>query len=286
MEPFVRTTGENGCTVLELAGWIREYPYMTAGFSSRLGGVSQGAYEGLNCGLHVDDATGSVVENRRRLAAAVQVPFGDCVYAEQVHGKDIQLVTRKQRGAGIDSRETALQAKDGFVTNEQGVMLHALFADCVPLFFFDPVRRAVGLAHAGWKGSVLQIAGAAVETMSAAYGTKPRELRAAIGPSIGACCYEVDGNVIGRVDAVLAELGIRGGGDGADAVYKLRPDGKAMLSLQQLNRQIMIKAGILPSHIEISGLCTSCRTDLFYSHRKEGGATGRMAAWIGLREEV
>lgn len=285
MEPFVLEKADNGCEWLTLAPFTRAYPQVTAGFTTRLGGVSRGDFNSLNCGLHVADEPGDVVSNRRILAEALEFPFEACTYAEQVHGKEIQVVTKAWRGAGNDSREKALQAKDGFVTNERGIYLHALFADCVPLYFYDPIHQAVGLAHAGWKGTAQQIAKALLETMGAAYGTKPRDVRAAIGPSIGACCYEVDDTVIGRMERVLQEAG---GGDsreaGGSSYYERQPNGKYKLNLQQVNRQIMIKAGIMPSHIELTGLCTSCRTDLFFSHRKEGGRTGRMAAWIGLRE--
>ncbi|WP_159883979.1 peptidoglycan editing factor PgeF [Paenibacillus puerhi] len=284
MEPFIRRQADNGCEWLELEPPMRAYPELTAGFTTRSGGVSREPFGSLNLGLHVEDDPSDVVANRRRLAEALAFPFENCTYAEQVHGKEIQVVTKRERGAGRDSRETALQAKDGFVTNERGVILHALFADCVPLYVYDPIRQAVGLAHAGWKGTALQIAKSLLETMSAAYGTKPRDVRAAVGPSIGACCYEVDEAVVRRMDRVIAETGAAKAGEDAQAsFYVPQPDGKFKLNLQQLNRQIFIQAGILPSHIEISGLCTSCRTDLFYSHRKEGGRTGRMAAWIGLR---
>lgn len=286
-EPFELQKADNGCELLMLTGLMRSYPGVNAGFTTRRGGVSRGDFDSLNCGLHVADVPGDVVENRRRLADAIEVPFEACTYAEQVHGKEIEVVSRRQRGAGRDSREGALQAKDGFITNEPGVYLHALFADCVPLYFYDPVRKAVGLAHAGWKGTALGIARALPEAMSAAYGTKPRELKAAIGPSIGLCCYEVDEAVISRMDKVIGQLGLTAAGDAAgegSPLYVKKTNGKYRLNLQQINRQIMIKAGILPSNIEVSGLCTSCRTDLLYSHRKEGGSTGRMAAWIGLRE--
>ncbi|MEK8129737.1 peptidoglycan editing factor PgeF [Paenibacillus filicis] len=285
MEPFVLKQADNGCGLLELEPFARAYPQLAAGFTTRIGGVSGAPFDSLNCGLHVPDDPKDVIANRRKLAEALAFSFESCTYAEQVHGKEIQVVTSRERGAGNDSRDTALQAKDGFVTNERGVLLHALFADCVPLYFYDPIRQAVGLAHAGWKGTALQIARSLLETMSAAYGTKARDVRAAIGPSIGVCCYEVDETVIRRMDRVIAELGPAvPGEEGQIPYYHPQPDGKYKLNLQQVNRQIMCKAGILPSHIEISGLCTSCRTDLFYSHRKEGGRTGRMVAWIGLRE--
>lgn len=285
-EPFVLDTADNGCGLLMLTSYMRSNPKLTAGFTTRSGGVSKGDFDSLNCGLHVADVPEDVVENRRRLAEALAVPFEACTYAEQVHGKEIQIVTKQQRGVGNDSREKALQAKDGFITNVPGVFLHALFADCVPLYFYDPVHKAVGLAHAGWKGTALGIAKAVPEAMSAAYGTKSRELKAAVGPSIGMCCYEVDDTVIARMDRVIAELAPIPGDEheGEVPFYIKKANGKYNLNLQHINRQIMMKAGILPSNIEISGLCTSCRLDLFYSHRKEFGSTGRMAAWIGLRD--
>ncbi|MCZ8518786.1 MULTISPECIES: peptidoglycan editing factor PgeF [Paenibacillus] len=283
MEPFVLQEAGNGTKVMMLSGFMSAGTSVTAGFSTRTGGGSGEPFAGLNCGLHVDDEPERVVANRRCLAEALGVPFEACTYGEQVHGKEIQMVTAAMRGAGIRERETALQAKDGFMTNEPGVYLHALFADCVPLYFYDPIRGAVGLAHAGWKGTALGIARSMVEAMSAAYGTKARDLLTAIGPSIGACCYEVDDTVISRIDKALGFSGGAALEAGQAPFYEGKPNGKYTLNLQAVNRQIMIKAGIMPSHIEISGLCTSCRTDLFFSHRKEEGRTGRMAAWIGLR---
>ncbi|MCS7459276.1 peptidoglycan editing factor PgeF [Paenibacillus doosanensis] len=285
MEPFVLQKLENGCELFFVKGWMDRYAGLTAGFTSRHGGVSRRQFGSLNCGLHVADAPEDVIHNRRRVAEALNIRLEDCTYAEQVHGNEVQAVTREHAGAGIESREQAIQAKDAFITNETGLFLHALFADCVPLLFFDPVRRAVGLAHAGWKGTVLQIARMTVEAMRERYGTQPEDLLAAIGPSIHSCCYEVDDTVMDRIRAAMNELGVGNEpADGGEAIYRERENRKYSLSLQQMNRQIMIKAGILPSHIEMSSLCTSCRTDLFFSHRKEAGITGRMAAWIGFNE--
>ncbi|WP_028549295.1 peptidoglycan editing factor PgeF [Paenibacillus sp. UNC451MF] len=285
MEPFVLQKVENGCELFFIKHWMDQAIGLTVGFTSRLGGVSKKEFGSLNCGLHVMDVPEDVIKNRSRLAEALNMKLEDCTYAEQVHGNEVQVVTRQLAGAGVDSREGAIQAKDAFITNEPGLFLHALFADCVPLLFFDPVQRAVGLAHAGWKGTVLQIARKTLEAMESQYGTKAADVLAAIGPSIHSCCYEVDENVISQIVQTMDELGIENKNDDKSAwIYENKDNGKYNLSLQQMNRQIMIKAGILPSHIEISSLCTSCRTDLFFSHRKEGGKTGRMAAWIGLHE--
>ncbi|PYI54565.1 peptidoglycan editing factor PgeF [Paenibacillus flagellatus] len=261
--------------------WEREYPFVTAGFTTRKGGVSGGSLASLNCALHVQDDPAHVVENRKRLASALHVPFEAWTCGEQVHGDVVTVVTKDERGRGRAEREDALPGTDALITDRPGVWLTSFYADCVPLYLFDPVRRAVGLAHAGWKGTVLEIAARTVEAMTKTFGSSPADVRAAIGPSIGDCCYEVDGHVIGRIDECLDRLG-------ADesvrrTVYRPAEEpGKSMLNLQEMNRQIMIKAGILPTHIEICGMCTGCRTDLFFSHRKEKGSTGRMASWIGL----
>jgi YfiH family protein len=167
------------------------------------------------------------------------------------------------------------------VTDEAGICLAALYADCVPLYFYDPGHQAVGMAHAGWRGTAGRIGANVVETMAREFGSRADQLLAAIGPSIGSCCYEVGEQVAAEVRQTIAGQGIRD----QEAILQPHDDDKFMLDLQQLNRQIMIKAGILPSNIEITGLCTGCRTDEFYSHRRENGLTGRMIAWIGMVED-
>jgi hypothetical protein len=281
MEPFVKTEQAGLPTVFLLQNWMTRFEGLKTGFSSRHGGVSAGNFESLNCGLHVHDLPERVVENRSRLARASGLPFDAWTFMEQVHDRRVAVVTAKERGSGRDSRESALQATDALITNEPGICLCAQFADCVPLFFLDPRKRAVGLAHAGWKGTVLQIARATVKAMQEEYGSHPEDLLAAIGPSIGLCCYEIDDKVMNPVKELMRAEGIRPDACGGQPLYIEHDEGKYRLNLQQLNRQIMIKAGILPTNIELTKWCTGCHTDWFYSHRKEGGRTGRMAAWIG-----
>lgn len=284
LEPFIIQSKESTVdqpVLLTIAPWMASFPEITAGFTSRLGGVSQAPFSTLNCGLHVNDNEADVVRNRKRIADALGQPFTSFTYGEQVHGKDIAIVSLNEQGMGRNSRETALQAKDGFITKEKGIFLCAQFADCVPLFFYDPVQRVVGLAHAGWKGTVLNISMATISLMTHTFGSQPSDIRAAIGPSIGTCCYEVDETVASRVRQVLEET--QSTHEEREAVITDKCNDKYMLNLQQLNRKLIEQAGILSSHIEVTQLCTSCRTDLFFSHRKEGGSTGRMIAWIGLR---
>lgn len=281
MEPFQLRERSGKPALLTIERWEREIPGISAGFTTRIFGSGKDDPMALNLALHVGDDPLRVVENRIAVADALGVPFEAWTCGEQVHDCRVTAVTREGRGRGRLSREDAYPDTDGLITDVPGVWLVSFYADCVPLYFVDPVRRAVGLAHAGWKGTVLQIARKTVEALVETYGSDPADIRAAIGPSIGACCYEVDDRVADRAADCLTAIGA----DDPTRRSVCRPGekpGKWMLDLQELNRQIMIKAGILPTSIEWSGWCTGCRTDLFYSHRKENGSTGRMASWIGL----
>lgn len=277
MEPFTLAENKLGAGMFSITPWTVDHPRLIAGFSSRKGGVSSEPF-GLNCALHVDDKLEDVLENRKRLTDALAVPFESWTCAEQVHGHSIAIITEENRGRGRHSREEAIPASDGLVTNVPDVLLTAFFADCVPLYFYDDEHQVVGLAHAGWRGTADAIAARMVEVLKDQFHINPAELRAAIGPSIGQCCYEVDRKVI---DAIRPQLDC----DGMNSAWIERENDKYLLDLRESNRQILIKAGIMPYHIEITDWCTSCQNDLFFSHRKERGRTGRMTAWIGLRRD-
>lgn len=280
MEPFVRESNEGQLKLFYMDSWQKAFPKLKVGFSSRSGGISAAPFDSLNVGLHVADVKEDVLINRERLAKAVGMPLDSWVYAEQVHGNEVEVLHRSDRGKGIHSRESAIQAKDAFITQDTGLCMAALFADCVPLYFYDPVHEVIGLAHAGWKGTVREIAAVTMAKMQHHYDSKPHEVIAVIGPSIGICCFEVDEIVMSKVWEMFSRDRIEKGG--SKTLFHEKKNGKYLLNLQEMNRQIMIKAGILPSHIEVTDYCTSCRTDLFFSHRKENGKTGRMVAWIGL----
>ncbi|GBG06165.1 multicopper polyphenol oxidase [Paenibacillus agaridevorans] len=283
MEPFQRKDGTaKEPSLFLLSQWMDGSPGLTAGFSGRAGGVSSAPWNSLNIGLHVGDKQGDVIENRKLLTEDIGWPFEAWTCAEQIHGAAVHQVREGDRGRGRSSMKDTIQGCDGIMTDVEGILLTSFYADCVPLYFFDPEHRAVALAHAGWRGTVGGIAAETVRRMSEAYGTRPERLIAAIGPSIGECCYEVDGQVIAEVEALMNRLGL----SETLALTCMIPEasGKARLNLKELNRQIMIKAGILPTRIELSKWCTGCRVDLFFSHRMEGGKTGRMASWIGMAE--
>jgi polyphenol oxidase len=282
MEPFQQRQVGEGPSLFMLQAWMDNADGLTAGITGRTGGVSTEPWASLNCGLHVGDSPEAVIRNRERITEALGWPFEAWTSGEQVHSDAVYRVEREDRGRGRSSREHAIADTDALMTDEPGILLTSFYADCVPLFFHDPENGAVALAHAGWKGTVLEIARKTVENMTGAYGTDPARLRGAIGPSIGSCCYEVDEPVITRVKPLVQALC---GASGAEPSTMIEPaaSGKAMLNLKEINRQIMIKAGILPTNIELTTRCTGCRHDAFFSHRLEQGRTGRMASFIGIK---
>ncbi|MBO8171131.1 MAG: peptidoglycan editing factor PgeF [Bacillaceae bacterium] len=275
MEPF-QTPGETE-SLLYISTWIRKFPFLKAGISTRLGGVSGPPFNELNLGMHVGDEKDDVIENRKQLAQKAGFSYETWTCANQVHGKRITRIDRNNAGSGRLDVESAVPETDGLYTTAAGIMLTSFYADCVPLYFVDPVRRVVGLAHAGWRGTAAGIAVEMVETLKRDPGSDVNTIHVAIGPSIGPCCYEVDHRVADRFQELLQE----------DVQHILTPEGANtfMLDLKESNRILLERAGISPSHIELSRYCTSCRTDLFYSHRKEGGKTGRMASFIGIMDE-
>ncbi|MBM7565725.1 peptidoglycan editing factor PgeF [Paenibacillus sacheonensis] len=279
MESFVQERAAKKPSLFLLSPWAERYRGLTAGFTGRHGGVSSSPWTSLNCGLHVGDADEDVTHNRRMIAEALGWPFEAWTCAEQVHGDRVLAVTLDDRGKGRESRRTVVGDADAMMTNERNVLLTSFYADCVPLYFYDPKNGVIALAHAGWKGTVLEIARKTTEAMAAGYGSEPADIQAAIGPSIGLCCYEVNEVVLDRVIPLIGQMNLR-----QEEIVVPTVERKARINLKELNRQIMIKAGILPSHIECSEWCTGCATDLFFSHRMEGGATGRMVSWIGMSE--
>lgn len=283
MEPFEQTRLQagDGCyiTALLLKKWTENVPGLTAGFTTRQGGVSEAPYDSMNMALHVNDDPKHVIRNRELLASAVGLPFDSYTCAEQVHSNHVHIVSLTDRGKGRSLREDAIQDADALVTKEEGLLLNSFYADCVPLLFVDPVQRVIGLAHAGWKGTVLGIAMKTVERMKESFGSDPNTILAAIGPSISSCCYEVDERVITPVKELLSAHSIS-----EDGILKPSQQGRAMLNLREINRELLLKAGILASHIECTTWCTSCHSELFFSHRRDGGKTGRMASWIGWKK--
>lgn len=240
-------------------------------FSTRFGGVSEGALASLNLGVHRGDRPANVWENYRRLGAAVGFDPKNTVFTKQVHSDIVQRVGRQDCGRGLVY--PVEEARDGLVTDEQGVALTIFSADCTPVLLFDPVARAIGAAHAGWRGTAAGIAARTVEAMCREFGCRPENLRAAIGPCISQCCFETDSDV---PEAMLAALG-------AEAQSAIRPAGeKYYVDLKQLNALWLRRAGV--TEIDISCDCTACQPQRFWSHRRVGNQRGSLAAVIMLKE--
>ena len=237
------------------------------GFTTRLGGVSRGVWDSLNLGLSRGDDPHAVLENRRRAANAVGFDLGKLVCTRQVHTDTILTVTEAHWGLGADIQPVAC---DGLVTNVPGTALMVFSADCTMILLEDPVTGAVGAVHAGWRGTALGIVKKAVETMAAAYGSRPGDLRAAIGPCIDRCCFETKSDV---PEAMLDALG-----DEARTAIDDHGDGTYHVDLKALNSLWLRKAGV--ERIAVSEICTACHTDRFWSHRRVGDARGVQAAVI------
>lgn len=247
-------------------------------FGTRQGGVSREPYATLNLGMSVGDDPEAVEENRRRFFGTFGLQPSQVVRVKQVHGDGVLRVDESQVSRHGFPRLLLDEGYeyDALITNLHDLALVVTTADCLPLLIHDPVRGSVGAVHAGWRSTAKRIAARALEAMTAAYGTDPVDCRVAIGPGIRRCCFEVDAPVI---DAMMAALPTW-----AEHTVATGP-GHFHLDLARMNRAIFIGAGVRPDRIADLGLCTACRTDLFFSHRAEKPRTGRMMNLILLRDQ-
>ncbi|MTI85116.1 MAG: peptidoglycan editing factor PgeF [Firmicutes bacterium] len=243
------------------------------GFSTRMGGISSVPYDSLNLGLHVGDNYKHVVANRARAAKALRITPGRMVAGSQVHGDKVHIVTESHLGYGAKSDTDALPGVDALVTDRPGIPLASFYADCVPVFILDPVRKVAALAHAGWKGTVLRIAEKTVAVMAATFNCNPRDCLAAIGPCIGQCCYEVDAKVINELKKAFNDWQGFTENNGKE---------RWKLNLGAANKAVLLDAGLKPVNVINANLCTACYENLFFSYRAAGGTTGRMGAMMEL----
>ena len=239
-------------------------------FTTRLGGVSTGYLSALNIGMHRGDAPGNVEKNHEILASALGYDVKKTVLSHQIHSDVVRVVTEDDC-LGLDHHN--YPECDGLVTNTPGLALVVFTADCTPILLYDPVTGAVGAVHAGWRGTAMDIAGKAVQVMVHAFGSDPKNIRAAIGPNIGMCCFETDGEVPA---AMVKTFG--------PAVKKhIRPSGqKYYVNLKEINRHALSRAGVMC--IEVSDACTACEHQRFWSHRITHGARGSQGAIIVCKE--
>ena len=267
------TTHAESSGVLYLTADALSLPGLAHGFSTRAGGYSRGIFGQMNLGLHRGDDEETVLANYRLFCGAIGVHAENCVLAKQVHRDDVKLVLPADAGAGL-LREQDYEA-DALVTNVPGLVLTIFSADCIPTLYYDPVSRCIGAAHTGWRGTARGIAAKTVAAMERFFGAKPENILAAIGPGIGACCFETDGDVPEAMQRAL--------GNDAEACMQRGEGGKWHVNLKALNVQWMLRAGLAQEHIAVSDACTACRTDLYWSHRRVGDARGSQAAMICLQ---
>lgn len=256
---------------------LLKYPFLRHGFSTRQGGVSKRAeFATMNLDLrHGDDKT-LVLTNYRRICDSIGIPVESLVLTDQVHESVIRSVTAQDCGKGI-WREKDYQGVDGLITAEPFVTLTVFGADCVPLFFVSATGNVIGTAHAGWRGTLAGIAPKMVQRFQEEYSVTPPEIEVVIGPSICRNCYEVSKEVADKFLQTYPQLSI-------DALEQKNEE-KYQLDLWEMNRQLLLRAGVLPERITVSGVCTCCHPQLLFSHRASNGKRGLLAGFLMMTEK-
>lgn len=250
--------------LLEKIGIVRH------GFSTRIGGVSKGNCATMNISTTRGDDPAAIEENRRRIAAAIGVKPEDMTYTHQTHTTNVAVVRAEDRGKRF--HET-----DGMVTDVPGICLVTFYADCVPLYFVDPVKKVIGLSHSGWRGTVNKMGMVTVRKMEECYGSDPEDIIAAIGPSICQDCYEVSEDVICEFRKNFRQ-------EIWEELFYKKENGKYQLNLWKANEEVLLEAGICRENIAVTNLCTHCNPDILFSHRATGDKRGNLSAFLALKE--
>lgn len=256
-------------------GQFTHFPdFVMQAVSTRFGGYSQN--NDLNLALHTGDNTEHVIENRTKFCHAVGSSIEHIVTPQQVHGERIVYVTEEDRGRGAWNYADAISDCDALITDRPNVALFLCFADCVPVLFVDPVNHAIGLSHAGWKGTAKKIGQKTLLQMQERFGTKPKDCLVGIAPSIGACCYEVDDYVVNEFRKEYSSLDT--------ILMPSTEEGKYHLDLWQANQLQLEEIGVPSDNIAIADICTACNAKILFSYRAEQGKTGRIAALLAIKE--
>ena len=254
---------------------FEQFADIVHGFSTRLGGVSEGIYASMNLSFTRGDKDAAVYENYRRFAAALGFSERDIVTSDQTHTANVRIITEEDRGNGI-TKPRPYTDVDGMITNVRGLVLATFYADCVPLYFVDPVHHAIGLSHSGWRGTVAKIGAVTIRKMQETYGTDPKDVYAAIGPSICQNCYEVSEDVILEFQKSFAP-------EHWEKLFYKKENGKYQLNLWEANKIIFTETGITENHISMPGICTCCNPEFLFSHRASHGKRGNLGAFLGLK---
>ncbi|MCI8482890.1 MAG: peptidoglycan editing factor PgeF [Lachnospiraceae bacterium] len=245
-------------------------------FTTRLGGVSKGMFESLNLSFSRGDVREDVEENFCRVAQALKADRKKFVLSHQTHTTNVRRVGKEDAGKGI-TKDQDFSDVDGLITNEPGLVLTTLYADCVPLYFVDPVHRAIGLSHSGWRGTVGRMGKVTLEAMEREFHTRPEEVLCAIGPSICQKCYEVSQDVAAEFQREFSGQ--------SEAVLEDKGNGKYQLDLWKANEIVLLEAGVKQEHLAASTICTCCNNKLLFSHRASQGKRGNLGAFLGLKAE-
>lgn len=249
------------------------------GFSTRLGGVSTGIYDSMNLSFTRGDDKEAVLENHHRMAQALGVDVHKVVASDQTHTTNVRRVTEKDQGKGV-FLEKDYHDVDGLITDIPGITLATFYADCVPLFFLDPIHHAIGLSHSGWRGTVQKMGKVTLEQMKEHFGTDPKDVLAGIGPSICQDCYEVSEDVAMEFASVFPKEEILKLGRREEMVQKYQ------LNLWKANELVLLEAGVKKEHISYPGICTCCNPEFLFSHRASHGKRGNLGAFLCLKEKT
>jgi len=237
-------------------------------FSTRKGGVSTGVYQSLNLSLNRNDKRENVIENYKLLTGALGIDFENLVLSNQIHDNKVKVVEEKDRGKGIIC-DSDIIGYDGLVTNKRGVALVTFYADCVPIFFFDPKEKVAAVSHSGWKSTLKGIARETIQIIINEFSSKPEDIEVVVGPSIMKCCFEVGNEVYEEFSKKYENIDL--------FAYRISNE-KWKLDLHGMIKYDILSEGILEDNILLSGVCTKCNNDIFFSHRGDNGKTGTLAA--------
>lgn len=241
-------------------------------YTTRRGGISTGEFSSLNLARNSEDPIQNRDENYKRICGTLGIDNKRLIFSKQVHGTDIVVIDNENVEKFIDNNSYEC---DGFVTNQRAVPLVTIYADCVPIYLFDPMKKVIGLVHSGWRGTLSKIAAKAVGLLTDVYSCNPKDVLAGIGPSIGKCCFEVGNDT--------ADLFINAFQGHDDLIFPGKQSvGKYNIDLWECNRQMLIDSGIQPANIEIAQICTVCNHQLFFSYRASDGSSARNVAIMQL----
>ena len=245
--------------------------------STRFNGYSKAPFNGLNLALHVQDNNDDVLNNRKLFCEGLNLDYAKMTTCQQIHSNKIVCVTKDKIGKGNNDFSDTIIDTNALITNIKQVPLTLFFADCTPVMIYDPIHEAIGIAHAGWRGTALEIASKTVEMMMDKYNTNPSDCMASVGPTIGRCCYEVGEEVVEKFKAMFKTEK-----EQAKILDFHEEKQKYHLDLMMINSLILQRVGLKKENIDLANICTACNRDVFFSYRADNGKTGRIAAIISL----